>query len=171
MNMSKKTLTFFIVIIALTSFAAAAFGVAVTNSIADSTGVIHGCYKKNNGQLRVVESGTPCLDSEEEISWHQGVPTVAGFVGLDGSIGNQKGFTVTKLSPGVFELRFPTTIFSDHPAVAVSAWGIPGQNPIANVFFNDFNNGSFRAVVVLRAADGVTPIDATFQFVATQIVQ
>jgi hypothetical protein len=171
MNVSIRKTTLILSILFVTVFAAAALGVAVANSIADTNGVIHGCYKKNNGQLRVVEAGTACLGSEEEISWHQGVPTVAGFVGINGEIGNQKGFTVTKLGPGHFELRFPTTIFSDHPAVAVSAWGIPGQNPIANVFFNDFNNGSFRAQVVLRAADGVTPIDAAFQFVATQIVQ
>ncbi len=35
----------------------------------DST--IYGCYKKNNGQLRIVGQGTKCLPSELPISWNQ----------------------------------------------------------------------------------------------------
>jgi len=145
-----------------------AFGVVVVNNIPDAQGVIHACFKKQNGQLRVVESSSECLPSEDSLTWEQGQPVVSGFVFGDGSkFGN--GFTVTKLGAGHFELRFPTAIFSNHPAVGVSGWGIPGQAPIVNVFFNDFDNGSYRAQVLVRAADGVTPIESGFQFVAAQV--
>jgi hypothetical protein len=95
------------------------------------------------------------------------LPAVAGFVRDDGSTFGS-GFKVVKISNGRYHLFFPTTTFSGHPAVAVSGWGIPGQAPTVNVAFNDFNNGSFRAEVWVFAADGVTPINAGFQFVAVQ---
>ena len=145
-----------------------AFGVVLISSVPDAVGVIHACYKIENGQLRVVDEGTECLPSEQALSWQQGQATVSGFVTqVGGQFGS--GFTVTKLGTGLYELRFPTAIFSNHPAIAVSGWGLPGQAPIVNVFFNDFNNGSYRAQVYVMAADGVTPIDAGFQFVAAQI--
>jgi hypothetical protein len=35
---------------------------------------IYGCYKKNGGQLRVVDNGSRCLPSEVPISWNQSGP-------------------------------------------------------------------------------------------------
>jgi hypothetical protein len=43
--------------------------------------VIHGCYKKNNGQLRIVNNPSQCNPSEVPISWNQ--------VGLQGPEGPQ----------------------------------------------------------------------------------
>ena len=166
-SISKKMLIFFIVVMV---FAAAAFGVVVTSSIQGTDGVIRGCYKKNNGQLRVVESDAVCGPSEEALSWG-GPPTVAGFVGGDGSIGLQKGFTVTKLGTGRFKLVFPFSKFSDFPAIGISAWGLPGQAPIINILYNVGTPGGYESEIGIFAADGVTRIDAGFQFVATQIVQ
>src|SRR5688572_5300412 len=143
MNISKKTLIFFIILMAL---GAAAFGVVVTSSIQGTDGVIRGCYKENNGQLRVVEPGTECNPSEEAISWG-GPPTVAGFVGGDGSIGAQKGFTVTKLGTGRFKLVFPFSKFSDFPAIGVSAWGLPGQAPIINILYNVGTPGGYESEI------------------------
>jgi len=41
-------------------------------AIPDSTGVINGCYQKNEGILRVVDtSSQACRDSEIPISWSQ----------------------------------------------------------------------------------------------------
>jgi len=43
-------------------------------AIPDSEGVIHGCFNKQNGNLRVVESGGACRSSESAIDWNQQGP-------------------------------------------------------------------------------------------------
>jgi hypothetical protein len=51
----------------------AAGGIAYA-SIPDSNGVIHGCYQKNSGQLRVVDpggAGGSCSSSESPLAWNQ----------------------------------------------------------------------------------------------------
>jgi Collagen triple helix repeat (20 copies) len=62
-------------------------------SIPDSAGVIHGCYKNENGQLRVIESGA-CGPSETALPWNQTGPTgqtgpsgPSGLAGPSGSAG------------------------------------------------------------------------------------
>lgn len=42
-------------------------------SIPDSSGVIHGCYQKINGQLRVIDPGAggACSSSESPLAWNQ----------------------------------------------------------------------------------------------------
>ena len=56
----------------------AIFGIAtaVQADIPDS-GVIHGCYQKVNGQLRVIDTsqGGTCRPSEKALSWNQTGPT------------------------------------------------------------------------------------------------
>jgi hypothetical protein len=48
-------------------------------AIPDATGVIHGCYKSNNGNLRLVESALDCNAMEHSIDWsQQGPPGPAG---------------------------------------------------------------------------------------------
>ena len=49
---------------------AAAGGVAYA-TIPDAGGAIHGCYKKQTGALRVVDTSQACLPSERSISWNQ----------------------------------------------------------------------------------------------------
>ena len=56
--------------IALTALIVAVGGVAYA-TIPDSEGAIHGCFQKNSGSLRVVESVGECRTSEREISWNQ----------------------------------------------------------------------------------------------------
>lgn len=53
----------------------AAGGVAYA-TIPDSGGVIHGCYQKNEGQLRVIDpsAGGACRSSESALSWSQTGP-------------------------------------------------------------------------------------------------
>lgn len=45
-------------------------------TIPDQGGVIHGCYQKNNGQLRVVDSGAGpgCTPAETALQWNQTGP-------------------------------------------------------------------------------------------------
>ena len=50
-------------------------GIVAVASIPDSAGVIHGCYKTQNGQLRVIDTATDqCGPSETAISWSQTGP-------------------------------------------------------------------------------------------------
>ncbi|HSB07815.1 MAG TPA: hypothetical protein VLK23_21745 [Thermodesulfobacteriota bacterium] len=52
---------------------------------------IYGCYKKNDGQLRIVKQGSHCLPSEAPISWNKegasGPPGAPGSAGLPGPPG------------------------------------------------------------------------------------
>jgi hypothetical protein len=56
-------------------------------SIVGADGVIHGCVKSQNGQLRVVAESEACGPSEEAIAWHQVGP--AGPQGLPGPRGEK----------------------------------------------------------------------------------
>jgi hypothetical protein len=67
-------------------------------SIPDSSGAIHGCYKSQNGQLRVVDTaaGDHCLPSETSITFNQtgiqgpqGPPGAQGPKGDTGATGAQ----------------------------------------------------------------------------------
>jgi hypothetical protein len=59
--------------IALTALAVALGGVAYA-TIPDSNGAIHGCYQKNNGNLRVVQSSGECRNDENALTWNQQGP-------------------------------------------------------------------------------------------------
>lgn len=69
-------------------FIGAATGVAMA-SIPDSGGVIHGCYRNLNGNLRVIDSPSQnCNNLETPISWNQtGLQGPAGPVGPQGPAG------------------------------------------------------------------------------------
>jgi hypothetical protein len=59
-------------------------GIALA-SIPGGDGVIHGCYQKSNGQLRVVDvADDGCLNSELALQWNQ-----TGLQGVQGPLGPQ----------------------------------------------------------------------------------
>jgi len=62
----------------------AQFGVAATGG---NEAMIHGCYGKKSGNLRVIGPQARCLRSERAIAWEQqgppGTPGVAGSVTPD----------------------------------------------------------------------------------------
>jgi hypothetical protein len=65
------------VALAVTAVVVVAIAGGVTYALADigSGGVINGCYKSQNGQLRVIDPATDsCLPSETPISWSQTGP-------------------------------------------------------------------------------------------------
>jgi hypothetical protein len=70
-------------------------GGAAYASIPDSSGVIHGCYQKNSGNLRVVDLSTDtCRPSEVGLDWNMTGPTgpkgptgAAGRTGATGPAG------------------------------------------------------------------------------------
>jgi hypothetical protein len=62
------------VALAITAVAAVAIAGGVTYAVADigGGGVINGCYKSQNGQLRLIDPATDsCHPSETAISWSQ----------------------------------------------------------------------------------------------------
>ncbi|HEY6836589.1 MAG TPA: hypothetical protein VI142_09080 [Gaiellaceae bacterium] len=74
--------------LAVTAVALAAIAGAVAYAVADigGGGVINGCYKTQNGQLRVIDPARDhCLASETPISWSQIGPT--GSQGAQGPTG------------------------------------------------------------------------------------
>ena len=82
-------------VLSLTVVALAIAGVA-SASIPGPDGVIHGCYTKKNGTLRVIDLGVSatCSSSESAISWNQqgpqgpgGAPGPAGPTGPAGAPG------------------------------------------------------------------------------------
>jgi hypothetical protein len=56
-------------------------------SIPDGNGVIHGCYLKSNGNLKVINSASQaCKSDEKALNWNQtgpAGPSTAGPTGLD----------------------------------------------------------------------------------------
>ena len=85
-----------VVLFALLAALAVTGGIAFA-SIPAAGGTIHGCYQKENGQLRVVEKTTDCRASELAIFWNQ-----TGPQGLTGATGAQgpKGDTGAQGLPG-----------------------------------------------------------------------
>jgi hypothetical protein len=61
-------------------------GAVALAAIPGSDGVIHGCYQKNVGNLRVIDAGGSCRPSEIAISWNQTGPV--GPVGPQGPKGD-----------------------------------------------------------------------------------
>ncbi len=85
MKVRRKT------VVVLIGVAVLALGVGVAvASIPDAGGVIHACYKTNQGQTRIVESAADCNPSETAIQWNQtGLPGPTGPQGPQGPTGPQ----------------------------------------------------------------------------------
>jgi hypothetical protein len=119
---------------ALLALAVGIAGAAIPDS---NDGEIHACFKKNQGQLRVIdaEAGTTCGPAEEELVWSKTGPT--GATGPTGPRGPANGYSrwhdpeavVTNLAPPrLLELpvpigRFVTTataiVRNNGPSVAL----------------------------------------------------
>lgn len=94
------------VVLAITAVVVVAIAGGVTYAVADigSGGVINGCYKSVNGQLRLIDPATDsCNPSETPISWNQaGTPGPKGDKGDPGPPGppGPKGDKGDKGDPG-----------------------------------------------------------------------
>lgn len=104
--------------VVLTAAALIALAVGVASAaIPDSDdGEIHGCYQKNNGQLRVIDAqaGDTCRPSELPLVWSQEGPS--GPSGPSGPTGPSNGFSrfhdaelaaTDLLAPRLLELPVP----------------------------------------------------------------
>ena len=83
------------VALAVTAVVTVAIAGGVTYAVAEigTGGVINGCYKSQNGQLRVIDPAADhCLPSETPISWGQtGTQGPPGPAGAQGPAGPQGG--------------------------------------------------------------------------------
>lgn len=124
----------------------AAFLTMQTRSQSTST-TIFGCYKKNNGQLRIVSGPAQCGPSEVEISWNNGGDT---------SLGQHHQELTFTMGPGssVVSLPVPAT---DKP-VHIDFSGT-GQTDAGNVPVRPLV-GSFA--VVKETATGLVTVNDTF---------
>jgi hypothetical protein len=65
-------------------------GYAASGLISGPSGVIHSCYQKTKGNLRIVKAGKPCLKSERALAFNQQGPQgKQGLQGLQGTTGQQ----------------------------------------------------------------------------------
>ena len=103
MHRFRPSLSYANVMSTVAVFAALGGGAyAAVSSIPGPGGVIHGCYQKKNGTLRLVPAGKKCAKSEKAIAFNQkgvpgrpglpgaaGVPGAAGTAGANGEQGPQ----------------------------------------------------------------------------------
>jgi hypothetical protein len=96
----------------------AAGGIAYA-SIPDTGGVFHACYKKNGGQVRLVNSASDCTSAETAAEWNQtgptgatgptgpaGVSLFANVNGIDGTLLSGTATAATRYSAGVYGVTF-----------------------------------------------------------------
>jgi hypothetical protein len=96
-------------------------------AIPDAGGVIHGCYKQENGQLRVVNSAADCNSAELPITWNQqgvkGDKGDKGATGAQGPAGQQGARGATGPSGPTGDTGAPGPQGPQGPA---GAQGLPG---------------------------------------------
>src|SRR5712692_5321354 len=103
-------------------------GAIAVASIPDSSGMINGCFKAANGQLRVIDPATEsCLPSETAISWNQTGPQgPTGPTGSQGPVG-PTGATGPQGLQGIAGTAGPQGPKGDSGATgATGAQGPPG---------------------------------------------
>src|SRR5262245_22212735 len=162
-------------------------GVRVAWAQAGPDGVIHACFKKKTGKLRVIAAGTPCAKSETATSWNQvgpagsnatidGVPAGGALAGTypnptlrDGAV------TIGNLQVGFWGLSFDPPSIAAHSCYVYFAADIP-QSPILKRDLvipeaSDYPDGLFPVPTVAPADRKVTlmmcngtdaPIDPPF---------
>ena len=79
-------------------------------TIPSSDGVIHGCFSRADGSLRVInaENGKVCASNEKPLNWNQGAPRLWAKVFANGTVAASSipGVTVFKPSTGAYFVDF-----------------------------------------------------------------
>lgn len=132
--------------------ACAAGGVAYA-AIPDSNGVIHSCYQKNVGNLRVVdtEAGQACRPSEEPLDLNvSGTPGPSGTTGPQGPTGPPG--PAGGGAPGVWDATASASIAQQGSATIVSL-SLPAGNYFVVAKASIFGGGGYTCRLL---ADGTT---------------
>jgi hypothetical protein len=127
-------------------------------------GVIHGCYAKSGGTLRVIDASvTTCKSGETALSWSQhGVPGPTGDPGEQGEPG----------APGGLAGYVRTFTQSDETSVNSKTQTVPcpsGKVPVGGGARVDRVTGSFISVPEV-ALDRSEPIDTGWAATAHEVI-
>jgi hypothetical protein len=179
-----------IAVVAATFGVALGFGINVWATIPDAGGVIHGCYKPENGQLRIVEGDAACGPSETAIQWNatgiqgpqgpqgpigpqgpQGAPgddstrTAGGLIRPDGTTTQTTtDFVSRKVGAGHYQVDIAPGIFDTAPTFVVMPLG---NRFIAGGFVLALPGGAWRLEWVIVNPETSTFDDAAMTFIAT----
>lgn len=114
-------------------------GAYAITSIPGPDGVIHGCYQKKKGSLRIVKAGAKCLRSEKAIVWNKtgpmGRPGLQGAKGDTGATGAQ-GAQGGRGQAGQ-DLTFNTALRSGQTETGI--WSVAGPNSTTGFMGTDIS--------------------------------
>jgi hypothetical protein len=171
--------------LAVTAVAVVAIAGAVTYGVAaiGGGGVINGCYKSQNGQLRLIDPATGhCLPSETAISWNQKGPTgpqgpkgdkgdpgapatrLWAVVGSNGSLARSSGATASiRLNTGIYQVTFNQNVAA---CSYLATLGNPGTgDPLFGTIVTALRAGNANAVWVHTRDAAGTDADRSFHLV------
>ena len=100
MKLSSRRLAWSVAAAAGLLIGAAGVGAAAT-AVFGSDGTLHGCAKRFQGTLRLVETGASCSANEQAVRWN-----VQGPAGLQGPEGRQGGRAGRAEGRSGFRARF-----------------------------------------------------------------
>ena len=133
-------------------------GAYAATTIPGHDGVIHGCYQKQKGSLRVIPTGKKCQKkSEIAISWNQkGIPGSPGSAGAPGANG-APGVAGVPGAPGTPATKLFAQIKADG-TINVASPGITASRYSAypGAFLVNFGQSITRCVVT--ATQGGVPV-------------
>jgi hypothetical protein len=160
-----------VLVVCLLGLSAAGIAYAV---IPDSNGVIHGCFKNNNGALRVIDPGvSSCASGEMPIQWNASGPSGpsgasgpsgppgpssaqsarAGFIALagDGDADTYTTLATLNLAAGAYVIEAKTVIADDLDSDATYVvCRLDANNPAdSDLALTMISPGTRRAVVSL----------------------
>lgn len=110
-------------------------------------GLIHGCVKNGDGQLRVVDSNEPCKKSEYPLDWSASTATGGGSGMLDSGIAEDCSVSTAispvdcfsrTLPPGIWEVEYRAVL---DPGSAL----ITNQAPKCELFIDEIVVDSYAA--------------------------
>jgi hypothetical protein len=112
-------------------------------------GVIQGCYKQNNGQLRVVDVAGDCLPSELALNWNQqGIQGPSGPSGPPGPTGTALAYAHGLADGTINQDSGNISVFRGGPgAYCVGVTGGPVHAPVVSLDSASNVGGSAQAGV------------------------
>lgn len=135
-------------------------------SIPDASGIIHGCYKKNGGTLRVLEdSTTQCSANESPVFWNQAGPQgpvgPQGLAGPQGETGPQgPAGSPGSLPAAAFAVASSPLSYIGSEYTQVMTKDLPAGNWVVTATANIFSNTpTGRREHHCQLRNGSTPIE------------
>lgn len=143
------------VVLVSAGISAVAFAIAHA-TIPDGNGVIHGCYRNSEGNLRVVNDPTSCRHDETALSWSQTGPQgPQGPIGAPGPQGPQ-GVPGTSASSHAYEASNTHELPEDTYLVGLTL--PPGEYVVwSTIDFYEDNNGNANTQCAIWTGSEANP--------------